>query len=112
MRDFCTVATTGLLFLYLDDALFTLDCQSFALLQISEADIPYEKPVLPFYSRVEEIHANWFGEGSDPLERYEPYYFGLMAEYNPHSRKLYDYLRSHPAFGQKLLDKFDLKETP
>ncbi len=112
IKGFCTVATTGLLFLYLDDALFTLDCQSLALLQITRADKTYAKAQLPFYSRVEEIDANWFGEGSDELESYEPYYYELMVENNPRSRKLYDYLRSRPDTDKRLLKQFKLKEAP
>ena len=112
ISGFCTVATTGLLFLYLDDALFTLDCQSFALLQITKTDLHYTHAALPFYSRVEEIDANWFGEGSDELESYEPYYYELMVENNPHSRKLYEYLQSRPSTDKRLLEQFELKEAP
>ena len=112
LSDFCTVATTGLLFIYLDDSLFTLDCQSMSVLQISKADFAYKDPQLPFYSRVEEIDANWFGEGSSPLEAYAPYYLELMVENNPHSQKLYDFIQSHPSADRGLLDDFDLKAKP
>jgi len=105
---FCTVVTAGVLLLYLDDALFTLDCQSLAVLQITRADLAYAKPELPFYSRVETIDANWFGKGSGRLETYEPHYFELMVENNPHSVKLYDYIQSHPSRDKALLDNFDL----
>ena len=64
LAGFCNVATTGLLFIYLDDSLLTLDCQSLSVLQISKGDLTYEHPQLPFYSRVEKIEANWFGAGS------------------------------------------------
>lgn len=112
LRDYCTVVTTGLLFLYLDDALFTLDCQSLAVLQISRADLKYSRAQLPFYSRVEEIDANWFGKGSSELDAYEPHYFELMAQHNPHSQALYNYLKAHPTFGKALLQDFDIEETP
>ncbi len=110
IRDFCTVATTGLFYLYLEDSLFMLDCQSLALLQIAKADMPYTDAKVPFYSRVEEIHANWFGVGSGELKSYGPYYFELMVENNPRSRKLYDYIQSHPSIDRALLKKFDLKK--
>lgn len=112
IRDFCTISTAGLLYLYLDDSLFTVDCQSMTLLQITQADYPYSDPVLPFYSRVEEIDANWFGEGSSYLETYEPHYFELLAKNNPHSQKLFDYIQSHHSVDRRLLDDFELKSTP
>ena len=109
LAGFCTVATTGLLFVYLDDALLTLDCQSLSVLQISTAGLAYETPQLPFYSRVETIDANWFGEGSGRLENYESYYLKLLVENNPHSQELYDFIQSHPSADKQLLDQFDLK---
>ncbi|WP_345970777.1 plasminogen-binding N-terminal domain-containing protein [Sulfurimonas sp. HSL1-6] len=112
LAGFCTVATTGLLFLYLDDTLFTLDCQSLSLLQMTEAGLSYDKPQLPFYTRVEEIDANWFGSGSGRLDAYEPHYLELLVENNPHSQKLYDFIQSHPSADKQLLDEFDLKGQP
>jgi len=112
LSDFCSVATTGLLFIYLDDALFTVDCQSMAVLQVSKAELPYAEPQLPFFSRVETIDANWFGNGSGRLERYEPYYLELLVKHNPRSRKLYDFIQSHPSADKQLLDEFDLKGQP
>jgi hypothetical protein len=109
LAGFCTVATTGLLFVYLDDALLTLDCQTLSVLQITKGGPAYEHPQLPFYSRVEKIEANWFGEGSDELESYAPYYLQLLVENNPHSQKLYDFIQSHPSADKQLLDEFDLK---
>ena len=112
LAGFCNVATTGLLFLYLDDSLMTLDCQSLSVLQITKGELAYKAPQLPFYSRVEQIDANWFGEGSDELENYEPYYLELLVENNPHSQKLYDFIQSHPSADKQLLDEFDLKGQP
>jgi hypothetical protein len=112
LASFCRVATTGLLFVYLDDALLTLDCQSLSVLQVSVAGLSYKTPQLPFYSRVETIDANWFGEGSDTLESYAPYYLKLLVENNPHSQKLYDFIQSHPSADKRLLDQFDLKGHP
>ena len=112
LAGFCTLAATGLLFLYLDDSLFTLDCRSLSLLQVSKAGFTYEMPQLPFYSRVEEINADWFGHGSSRIDAYEPYYLGLLVENNPHSQKLYDFIQSHPSADRQLLDEFDLKGQP
>jgi hypothetical protein len=112
LSNFCTLATTGLLFIYLDDSLFTLDCQSMRLLQISKGSVAYTDPQLPFYSRLEKIGANWFGEGSGRLDAYAPYYLELMVENNPQSKKLYDFIQSHPSADKQLLDDFDLKGQP
>ena len=109
---FCSVATTGLLFMYLEDSLFTLDCQSLGVLQISKAGLAYDAPQLPFFSRVETIDSNWFGEGSGTLDSYGPYYLRLLVENNPRSKKLYDFIQSHPSADRQLLDQFDLKGQP
>lgn len=112
LAGFCGVATTGLLFVYLKDSLFMLDCQSLGLLQISTAGLAYDTPQLPFFSRVEQIDANWFGAGSGTIENYDEYYLQLLVENNPHSRKLYDFIQSHPSADRQLLDEFDLKGQP
>lgn len=108
-QGFCTLATVGLLFMYLDDALFTLDCHSLTLLQLTKTDWKAETPQVPFYTRVESIDANWFGAGSSRMESYGPYYYELLTENNPHSKVLYDWIASHPDIDRKLLKKFDLK---
>jgi len=72
----------GLLFLYLDQKLYTLDIKTFKILNISDAPLTQDSVKLPFYSRVEHIEANWWGEGSDELESYEPHYYDLLLEYN------------------------------
>lgn len=112
LGGFCTVATTGLLFFYIGDALLTTDCQSLSVLQISRAGMAYAHPQVPFYTRVEEIDANWFGEGSDPIEDYDAYYLGLLVENNPHSKRLYDFIQSLPSANRELLHEFDLKGQP
>lgn len=109
LSGFCTVATTGLLFFYVGDALLTTDCQSLSVLQISRAGLAYDHPQVPFYTRVEEIDANWFGEGSDIIEDYDAYYLKLLVENNPHSEKLYDFIQSLPSANKELLDEFDLR---
>ncbi|WP_373069688.1 plasminogen-binding N-terminal domain-containing protein [Sulfurimonas sp.] len=78
----------GLIFIYLDSKLYTLDAKSFKILHTSDVSLEQKKDMLPFYSRVEEIDANWFGEGSDELEDYEPHYYELLIEYNPEDETL------------------------
>ena len=71
-----SIATSvGLVFLYLDEKLFTLDAKSFKILNISDAPLKQKSVKLPFYTRVQEIDAAWWGEGSNPLKSYEPYYY-------------------------------------
>ena len=80
--------SVGLVFIYLNQKVFTVDAQSFQILSISDADLTQDGVKLPFYSRVDEIDAAWFGEGNDPLESYEPYYYELLLENNPNNEKL------------------------
>ena len=85
---FCNNVTVGLLFFYLERKLYTVDCQSFKILSVQNAPLQQKSKKLPFYSRVEKIEANWFGEGSSELEDYEPYYYELLYRYNPKSETL------------------------
>lgn len=113
MSDFCSISAAGLLYLFLDATLFTLDCSSLRLIQIT--DTPFQSSadtILPFYSRIDKIDANWFGSGSSRLTSYAPYYFELMVENNRHSRELYHFIQSHDSTDKQLLDEFDFKETP
>ncbi len=84
-------AAAGLIFFYLDKKLYTVDAKSLKVINISVAPLEQEGAQLPFYSRVEEIEANWFGEGSDELESYEPYYFELLIENNPENAQLLEF---------------------
>jgi hypothetical protein len=108
---YCTLATAGLLYIYAKDALFTLDCQSLKLLQITPAEFALEvEPKLPFYSRVKEIKAAWWGEGSGTLEAYDPYYLQLLVENNPTSKMLYDFVQTNDSNNTELLDQFEIEE--
>ncbi|MEA1892831.1 MAG: plasminogen-binding N-terminal domain-containing protein [Campylobacterota bacterium] len=90
--------SVGLIFLYLDEKLYTVDSKSFKILNITDAPLKQESAELPFYTRVEEIDAAWWGAGSSELESYEPYYFELLSEANPDSEVL-----------QRLIEKFNKK---
>ena len=78
----------GLIFLYLDKRVYTLDAKSFKILDIVDAPLVQESAMLPFYSRVHKIDANWFGEGSERLREYAPYYYKLLLKYNKDSKRL------------------------
>ncbi len=103
-------SSVGLLFIYLDKKLYTVDIKSFTILTISDAPLTQDSVQLPFYSRVEHIEANWFGEGSDELEEYEPHYYELLVEYNPKNRKLYEIIKNGDEKLHYLLEKFELGE--
>ena len=96
-EDFTKVSietSIGLVYIFLDKKIFTLDSKSFKILTIIEADLHQDETHLPFYTRVPEIDANWFGDGSDELEYYEPHYYKLMAEANPKNQQLYDIVKA------------------
>jgi len=109
MQTYCSVASLGLIYLFSDNALFTIDCKSLTLLQITPASMQVENQELPFYSRIENIEANWFGKGNDELEAYDPYYMKLLVENNEKNLKLYKYIKSSDSNSSELLDDFDIK---
>jgi hypothetical protein len=113
-KDFTamSVATSvGLLFVYLDKKLYTVDIRSFKILNISEAPLVQDTVQLPFYSRVEHIEANWWGAGSDELKDYETYYYGLLTEFNNENTKLYKNIELSNEKNHYLLDKFVIEES-
>jgi hypothetical protein len=86
---FCDNVSIGLLFFYLEQNLYTVDCHSFKVLNMQQAPLKQASQTkLPFYSRVEEIDANWFGEGSQELEDYEAYYYNLLYKNNKENTQL------------------------
>ena len=104
------VSSAGLLFIYLDQKLYTIDIKSFKILKISDAPLKQKSVKLPFYSRVEKINANWFGAGSDRLTEYAPYYYELLIKYNKHNKKLYEIIKNGNPKLHYLLKKFELGE--
>ena len=101
-------SSVGLLFVYLEKKLYTVDMQSFAILNISEAPLTQDSLKLPFYSRVETIEANWFGEGSSELDAYEPHYYELLVHSNTKNEKLYEIIKNGDEKLHYLLDEFEL----
>jgi len=85
---FSIATSVGLVFIYLDEKLFTLDAKSFKILNITDASLKQEETQLPFYTRVEEIDAAWWGEGSSKLKSYEPHYYELLSKANPDNKEL------------------------
>ncbi|MBL0708119.1 MAG: plasminogen-binding N-terminal domain-containing protein [Sulfurimonas sp.] len=91
----------GLIFLFLDQKLYTVDSKSFKILNISDAPLKQTEIKLPFYSRVDEIEANWFGAGSSELEHYELHYFKLLSKANPENTKLKEAIKSFKMKAKK-----------
>jgi len=87
-------SSVGLIYIFLDKQLYTIDSKSFKILTVIEADLLQDETNLPFYTRVPEIDANWFGEGSNELEYYEAYYYKLLAEANSNNKTLYDIIKA------------------
>jgi len=101
--------SVGLVFIYLDKKVYTLDAKSFKILTITDAELEDSEVNLPFYTRVPEINAAWWGEGSNKLKAYEPHYYKLMIEANPNNRELYDIIKNGDKKLQGLLKDFDIK---
>jgi hypothetical protein len=102
--------SVGLVFLYLNQKVYTLDAKSFSILSITDAPLVQEKVKLPFYSRVEEIDAAWWGEGSSPLKEYEPHYYELLAQNNTTNKELYEIIKKQGEKFQYILKDFEIGE--
>jgi len=107
---FTNSAAVGIIFIYLDDKVYTIDAKSFAILSIAETPLVQDNEVLPFYTRVEEIDAAWWGAGSSPLEEYAPHYYELLVEHNAQNKALYANIKKQGKKLEYLLNDFDFKE--
>ena len=109
-NDFSIATLVGLVYLYLDQKVYTLDAKSLKILATTEAPLEQidTEIVLPFYTRVEEIDASWWGEGSDRLESYGPYYYELLVKHNPDNRDLYEKIKTLDESYQTLLEEFTI----
>ncbi len=112
ISGYCTLAEIGLLYTYVNGALFTLDCQTLSLIQVTPVELEQKSTKLPFYSRVEEISTSWWvwGAASRPLESYDPHYLELLVEYNSESKPLYNYINRLDTPEQELIKNFEIKE--
>ncbi len=112
ISGYCTLGEIGLLYIYVEDALFTLDCQTMSLIQITPVELEEKDIKLPFFSRVEAISTSWWvwGEASRPLEAYAPHYLKLLVKYNKESKLLYDHIKTLDTPEKKLIKKFKIEE--
>lgn len=110
-KSFSNSAGTGLVFIYLEKKLYTVDINSFTILAVSETPLTQDDVKLPFYSRVEKIESNWFGEGSSEMESYEPHYYELLVKNNRHNKILYNIVKnSKNEEINSLADQFEIGE--
>jgi hypothetical protein len=104
---FANAGSVGLLFIYLDGKVYTVDIKSFKILNITDAPLKVKKKQTPFYTRVEKIDANWWGEGSSEMETYAPHYYELLVEANKKNRQFYEIVKSHKEL-HGLADEFEI----
>ena len=107
--EMSTNTSVGLVFIYLDERVYTLDAKSFKILAITDAKLEQKEVNLPFYMRVPEIDAAWWGEGSDELDEYEPHYYELMVKANPDNRELYEIVKNGGEKLEDIVEEFDFE---
>lgn len=110
-QQMCEISAVGLLYMYIHENLFTLDCQSMGILNIADAPLKQASLQLPFYSRVSDINANWFGEGSRKLKVYDPYYYELLVTSNPTNKAYYNFIKNKEQNMTQVLEKFEIKDA-
>ena len=103
-------SSVGLLFLYLDQKVYTVDIKSFTILNISEAKLKQTETNLPFYTRVKSISTAWWGAGSSRLKSYEPHYYELLVANNKTNKQLYEIIKNSDKKLHYLLDEFEIGE--
>lgn len=106
-NSFANAASVGLLFIYLDKKVYTVDIKSFVILNITDAPFEAKKKQRPFYTRVTKIDANWWGAGSDEMQAYAPHYYELLVQNNKKSKQLHEIVKSHKELHD-LLDEFEI----
>ncbi len=102
--------TVGLYFFYLESKIFTVDARSFKILNISDIQMQQNDTELPFYSRVDNIEEAWWGEGSNPLEDYSPYYYELLVTYNKTNKELLEIIQNSDKKLQYLVKEFEIED--
>jgi len=101
-------SSVGLLFIYLDQKVYTLDIKSFKILSISDAKLKQTKVHLPFYTRVNNIDADWWGAGSSRMKHYAPHYYELLVANNKKNKQLFEIIKNGDKKLHYLLDEFEI----
>lgn len=82
LKNFCKAYDVGIVEFIIDKQLFKVDANSFKVLEKIAVDFPKEKTQVPFYTRLKDFNADWWGEGSGEIENYKEYYLSLLGEKN------------------------------
>lgn len=101
-------SSVGLLFIYLDQKVYTLDIKSFKILSISDAKLKQKTVHLPFYTRVNNIDAAWWGAGSSRMKSYAPHYYELLVANNKTNKQLYEIIKNDNPKLHYLLNRFEI----
>jgi len=112
-EDFEAMADTsgvGLLFIYLNQKVYTLDIKSFKILNISDAKLKQTKVKLPFYTRVNNIDSTWWSwsEGSGHMKSYALHYYKLLVQNNKTNKELYEIIKNSDPKLHVLLAEFEI----
>jgi len=112
LSGYCTLAEIGLLYTYVEGALFTLDCQTLSLIQLTPVILDKTELKMPFFSRVEEIPTSWWvwGAASRIMEDYDEHYLELIVEHNLHSKLLFNYIKNLTTPQKSLSSEFEIEE--
>jgi len=112
ISGYCTLAEIGLLYTYVEGALFTLDCQTLSLIQLTPVILDKAELKMPFFSRVEEIPTSWWvwGAASRIMEDYDEHYLELIVEHNQHSKPLFHYIKNLTTPQKALKSEFEIEE--
>jgi len=115
-KDFDVMSNSisvGLVFIYLDAKLYTVEARTFKILSIANAPLKQESLQLPFYSRVEHIDSGFWGEGTSKLSEYESYYYELLSKYNKDDKELQarvEKIRFERAEKRRIQKQHDIRE--
>ncbi len=90
----CRANNIGLVAFSFEKSLLTVDCHSFKIMENKSTTIESDETQLPFYTRLNTIEANWFGDGSDELTDYTSYYVSLLAQNNPDNAWIQEYAQN------------------
>jgi len=93
----CRQNNIGTIAFMFDKSIITVDCQTFKILKNKSTSVQSKESQVPFYSRVPNIEANWFGDGSNEIEDYDRYYINLLVEYNPKNEWIKKYKHNREA---------------
>ena len=87
----CRANNIGTVSFVFDKSIVSVDCQSFKIIQNKTISLETKEIQVPFYTRITNIEANWFGAGNDEVEDYNSYYVDLLAETNPQNEWIQTY---------------------